>query len=268
MSQITYSYSESSDSSELSSAAPDTASYQSLSPINHNFLPLACLIPSNRSARTAIDNTFREGSVYHSNFISHVNYRGCANTPCFELALGGLPEHSDLGWRIGRGSEDLENHGVDLLLATDDDSIARVHARFGWTVHQPNLLLIILNDQNKLCTINGRDFGKGCQCIPPENTILIGDCAFTLLFTHRKQAEEAYFQIELRNHVLRLQELRRKGDEQANKRAERKDSLKRHRKDLDADDDDDDDDDDNDDRRPKKSQDNRTTYTLPALGYS
>ncbi|KAF2024841.1 hypothetical protein EK21DRAFT_13521, partial [Setomelanomma holmii] len=144
------------------------------SPIDRSFLPLAYLVPSNRPAREAIANACKETSVYHSNFIGHIDYRGDPSTLCFELALGGLPEHSEIGWRIGRGCRELENYGVELLLATDDDSISGVHARFGWTTLRPDFLLI-LNEQSKRCTINGRDFNEGGQTIPAENTILIGD---------------------------------------------------------------------------------------------
>jgi hypothetical protein len=174
------------------------------SPIDRSALPLAYLVPSNRPARSAISKARQEQSTYHSNFITEIEYRGCPSTLCFELALGGLP---GVSWRIGRGCNELEDKGVDLLLVTDDDSIASVHASFGWTIHTHDLLLIILNEQHKPCTINGREFSYGNQPIPLENTILIGDCAFSLLFTPRPRAAETLFQDELRNHVLRLLEL-------------------------------------------------------------
>lgn len=93
-----------------------------LSPIDRSALLLAHLVPSNRPARLAISKAREEGSTYHANFITEIEYRGCHNTPCFELALGGLPA---IEWRIGRGSDEFENDGVD------DEGIARVHASFG-----------------------------------------------------------------------------------------------------------------------------------------
>jgi hypothetical protein len=187
-----------------SSTEPSTPSSVS-SPIDRSALLLAYLVPSNRPARSAILRAREEGSTYHANFITEIKHRGCPNTPCFELALGGLP---GVSWRIGRGCNKLKDKGVDLLLVTDDDGIASVHASFGWTIHKPDLLLIIVNEQHKACTINGREFCFGDQTIPSENTILIGDCAFTLLFTPRTGAAEALFQTESRKHVLRLLELR------------------------------------------------------------
>jgi hypothetical protein len=177
------------------------------SPMDRSALPLAHLVPSNSPARLAILRAREEGSTYHSNFITNIEYRGCPNTPCFELALGGLPEHSGISWRIGRGCHEFEHKGVDLLLVTDDDGIATTHASFGWTVYEPGLRLIVLNEEHKMCTINGRDFSCGNLDIPLENTILIGDCAFTLLFTPRTRAAEDFFQTELQAYILRLIEL-------------------------------------------------------------
>lgn len=194
----------SSTEQDTASSTPSTRSSVP-SPIHRSALLLAYLVPSNRPARSAIFRAREEGSTYHSNFITEIEHRGCPGTPCFELALGGLP---DVSWRIGRGCNKLKDKGVDLLLVTDDDGIASVHASFGWTIHKPDLLLIILNEQQKACTINGREFCFGDQIIPSENTILIGDCAFTLLFTQRTGAAEVLFQIESRKHVLRLLELK------------------------------------------------------------
>jgi hypothetical protein len=192
------------DQETASSVDSDTALS---SPMDRSSLPLAHLVPSNSPARLAISRAREEGSTYHSNFITNIEYRGCPSTPCFELALGGLPEHSGVSWRIGRGCNEFEHKGVDFLLVTDDDGIATRHASFGWTVYGPGLRLIVLNKEHKICTINGRDFNYGNLDIPLENTILIGDCAFTLLFTPRTCAVEALFQSELRKCVLRLIEL-------------------------------------------------------------
>jgi hypothetical protein len=136
-----------------------------------------------RVARLAILKAREHGSTYHSNFITEIEYRGCPNTPCFELALGGLLEHErSVSWRIGTGCNDFENQRVDFLLLTDDDGIASVHASFGWTIHKPRLLLIILNKQHKIYTINSRKFSYSDYNILLENSIYIGECAFTLLF--------------------------------------------------------------------------------------
>jgi hypothetical protein len=178
------------------------------SSLDRSALLLAHLVPSNRQARLAISKAREQGSTYHCNFIKEIEYRGCLNTPCFELALGGLPEQEhSVGWRIGTGCNEFENQGVDLLLLPDDNGIASIHASFGWTMHKPGLRLIMLNKQNKTCTINGHEFSYGDRNIPLENTILIGDCAFTLLFESRTCAAEDFFQAELQNHVLRLIEL-------------------------------------------------------------
>jgi hypothetical protein len=199
------------DQDTVSSTGSDTTLS---SPMDRSALLLAHLVPSNSPARLAISRAREEGSMYHSNFITNIEYRGCPNTPCFELALGGLP---GVSWRIGRGCNEFEHEGVDLLLVTDDDGIATTHASFGWTIYEPGLRLIIFNEEHKICTVNGRDFSYGNQDIPLENTILIGDCAFTLLFTPRTCAAEALFQTELRTCVLRLIELQ--GGEEINSTA-------------------------------------------------
>jgi hypothetical protein len=197
------------DDGAESSTQPHTPSSIS-SPMDRSALLLGYLVPSNRPALLAISKALEEGSAYQSSFITEIEFRECANTPCFELALGGLPE--DVSWRIGRGCNGVPNRAVDFLLITNDSSIASVHASFGWIVQKPGLFLMVLNNERLTCTVNGRDFSHGDQIIPPENTILIGDCAFTLLFEPRAQAVEIFFQTELRNHVLRLLQLRAPGE--------------------------------------------------------
>ncbi|KAH8706089.1 hypothetical protein GQ44DRAFT_555896, partial [Phaeosphaeriaceae sp. PMI808] len=137
-------------------------------------LLFARLIPSNWPARAAIANAREAGSVYHSSFITDTEYRGDPHTPCFYLALGGLPDHLDVGWRIGRGYKSTEGDKVDPLLNTDDEDIAVLHARFGWTDQSPSFSLIIMSEQHNLCTSNGRDFSTGSRHIPFRNTVLIG----------------------------------------------------------------------------------------------
>jgi hypothetical protein len=88
---------------------------------------------------------------------------------------------------------------------------------------------MILNKQYKTCTINGREFSYGDHNIPLENTIHIGECAFTLLFESRTCAAENFFQTELQNHVLRLIELQEGKDDEDTALAVMPETLKRSR---------------------------------------
>jgi hypothetical protein len=193
--------------SNTPSSTESDSSLSTSSLVDYHSLPLAYLVPSNRPACSAILNAHEGRSTYHSKFVTEIEYRGYPYTPCFELALGGLSKQ-EVGWRIGTGCTDHENEGVELLLVTTDDAIASVHASFGWTIHKPGLLLTILNQQQKSCTINGREFSEGSESIPLENTILIGDCAFTLLFKPRTRVVEGIFQTELQKYVARLISMR------------------------------------------------------------
>lgn len=177
-----------------------------VSPLDRSALVLAHLVPSNHPARSAILRARDEGSVYHSGFIVETEYRGHTNTPCYQLALGGLPQHC-IGWRIGCNnteSNGRDDEDVEFLLGTDDSGIASCHATFGWSTQVNGLLLKAMNNQHEYCTINGRDFRSGSQHIPLDNTILLGDCAFTLIFESRTIREETVFQACLRSQILRL----------------------------------------------------------------
>jgi hypothetical protein len=116
------------------STEPKTPLSSTFSPVDRSALPLGYLVPANRPALLAISKAREEGSEYHTNFITEVEFRECANTPSFELALGGLPEHPSVDWRIGRGRNGVENKGVEFLLITEDSNIACVHASFDFLV--------------------------------------------------------------------------------------------------------------------------------------
>ncbi|EDU47813.1 predicted protein [Pyrenophora tritici-repentis Pt-1C-BFP] len=141
-------------------------------PTYMNLFMLGHLVPVNRPALSAILKSREQGSKYHSDYITEIEYCG-DKTPCFELALGGLPE--GVRWRIGRGCDGIEHAGVEFLLRTHDSGIAGVHASLGFSARDPGLFLMELNDQKLVCTVNGRDSCHGNQIIPLENTILIGD---------------------------------------------------------------------------------------------
>lgn len=157
----------------------------------------AHLIPSNALACSAIVRTAKGASEFHITFIKQIDYRQQPSV-CFELALNNLPEHPGIGWCISKGHEDKDSLGFDLLLVAMNDSLAGVHVRFVWTPGVTGFFLMIHNQRRKYCTINGDDFSIYGQkwLIPLKNTILLGDCAFTLQYVQRDPAAEENFQFD------------------------------------------------------------------------
>lgn len=159
----------------------------------------ARLIPTNRPAQAALQKTHALNSPYHSSFITRTDFRD-GKCLCFELSLRVLPEFPQLGWRIGKGRADLgNNRGVDLLLyGAGGDDVAGQHARLNWVKGAAGFFLIASNKRGKRCTMNGDDFTHDRRAIPFKNTILLGECAFTLQYVVREPKEEDRFQLELK----------------------------------------------------------------------
>lgn len=165
----------------------------------------AILIPMDKNARSALDATARSTSEYHQQFISETIYDNKI-TKCFNLSLHTLPEFAQLGWRIGRGRESLKNRGVDLLLHVeesvddrnpDDDQVAGIHARFNWVKGAGGFFLIADNKKGKRVMMDGEFFRTDQRLIQPKNTIMIGQCVFTLRYVNRDPQEDDQFQVEL-----------------------------------------------------------------------
>lgn len=164
----------------------------------------AMLIPDNRSARLAINATVESGSSYHQQFIKEVMRDG-RPVNAFEFSLSNLPEFAQIGWRIGCGRKSLKNWGVDLLLYTKDDSnaieeqetVAGIHARFGWLKGGGGFFLIADNKRGKKVTLNGDILRHDQRIIPHQNSIVIGECLFTLQYKLRSAEEEEQFQVEV-----------------------------------------------------------------------
>ncbi|KAF2275503.1 kinase-like protein [Westerdykella ornata] len=159
----------------------------------------ARLIPTNRPAQAAIEKTFALNSSHHSQFIAETEFRD-KRALCFELSLRVLPEYPQIGWRIGKGRADLgNNRGVDLLLhGAGGDDVAGQHARLNWVKGAAGFFLIASNRRGKRCTMNGDDFTHDRRVIPFKNTIMLGECAFTLQYVVREPKEEDRFQVELK----------------------------------------------------------------------
>lgn len=169
--------------------------------INH----FATLIPMNRIARSALDATAQSNSAYHQQFIGEII---CDSKPtnCFKLSLGTLPEFARLGWRIGKGRDMLRNRGVDLLLTIDEhendrnseqDRVAGIHARLNWVKGAGGFFIIADNKKGKGVMMDGEIFRTDQRLIQPKNTIMIGECVFTLQYVARSPAEDDQFHVEL-----------------------------------------------------------------------
>jgi hypothetical protein len=148
----------------------------------HNVI--ARLIPTNQLARLAVANACGYRSPYHSSFITKTEFRGDIEH-CFQLSLSGLPEFS---WRIGKGYRWERNLGVDLLLDDADYyGVACCHALLIWDRGGAGFILATGSTR---CTINGEDFTNGGRIIPLNNTITLGECAFTLQYTDHKPNQD------------------------------------------------------------------------------
>ncbi|CAO2648699.1 Nn.00g079660.m01.CDS01 [Neocucurbitaria sp. VM-36] len=159
----------------------------------------ARLIPTNRPAREAVQQTRVRGSPFHATFLGETDYRGQA-TPCFQLSLGALPQFPKLGWRINRGRDNLPHRGMDLLLwgARKSDHVAGIHARLSFIRGAAGFFLVADNARGMPCTINGDDFAHDRRPIPFRSTITLGECAFTLHYVVRDPEAELRFQLELK----------------------------------------------------------------------
>ncbi|KAL5400733.1 hypothetical protein PMIN03_012137 [Paraphaeosphaeria minitans] len=181
-----------------STTEPDTPDSQKESPFPDRYI-FARLIATNRPARLAIQRTFEQGSSYHKSFIGRTTFRN-EEALCFEISLERLPEFPRIGWRIGKGRDNLPNRGVDFLLSDTDghDDVAGIHARLGWIRGMAGFFLTADNKRGKRCTINGDDFANDRRSIPFRSTITLGECAFTLQYVIRDTEQENQFQIELK----------------------------------------------------------------------
>ncbi|KAL1961101.1 hypothetical protein VTO42DRAFT_3046 [Malbranchea cinnamomea] len=166
----------------------------------------AKLIPMNAPARAAMEATMAmkpEEAEYHQQFIREIIFNE-KRTYCFELSLAQLPQFAHLGWRIGRGRhypdkrKTLEHYGVDLLLgAKEEDEVAGIHARFNWVKGAGGFFIIADNKRGKKVMLNGEFFSNDRRIIPHRNTIMLGECIFTLEYVKRTPEEEEQFQFEL-----------------------------------------------------------------------
>ncbi|KAJ6024773.1 kinase-like domain-containing protein [Penicillium herquei] len=176
------------------------ASTEPNTPEPSNDTSFAKLLPLNRLARLAIDTTARSGSQYHEKFIGETIFD---NKPinCFVLSLHNIPHFPHIGWRIGQGRDSLKYRGVDLHLSLKNQKetgVAGLHARLNWVKGASGFFLIADNKAGKKVTMDGEPFGTDRRLIQPKNTIMIGECVFTLQYTHRTSDEEEQFQTELR----------------------------------------------------------------------
>jgi hypothetical protein len=165
----------------------------------------AMLVPMNAVARSAVEATARSGSAYHQQFIGQTFF-GERVTKCFTLSLGTLPEFAQIGWRIGRGRDALKNRGVDLLLTIEDrrvdqdsekNRIAGIHARLNWVKGAGGFFLIADNKRGETVMLDGEIYRNDQRTVQLKNSMMIGECVFTLRYTPRTPEEEEQFLVEL-----------------------------------------------------------------------
>lgn len=168
-----------------------------------HFGRFAMLVPMNAVARSAIEATARSGSAYHKQFIGQTVV-GDKVTKCFTFSLGRLPECAQIGWRVGSGHDALKNRGVDLLLTiearrvdhdSDENRVAGIHARLNWVKGAGGFFLI--SDNGEAVMMDGEIYRNDQRPIQPKNSIMIGECVFTLRYFARTPEEHEQFQVEL-----------------------------------------------------------------------
>jgi hypothetical protein len=120
--------------------------------------------------------------------------------------LGTLPEFAQIGWRTGRGRDGLKNRGVDLLLTIEDlrvdqdseeNRISGIHARLNWVKGAGGFFLIADNKRGETVMLDGEIYRNAQRSIQLKNSIMIGECVFTLRYFRRTTEEEEQFQVEL-----------------------------------------------------------------------
>jgi hypothetical protein len=182
-------------------------------PVRDDENRIAMLIPLNRAARLTIDATARSESEYHQHFIGETIFYDNV-TKYFNLSLSQLPGFPNLGWRIGRGCASLKNRGVDFLLCTEDekdednseDCVADIHARFNWIKGACGFFLIVDNGKRNKVIMNGEIVRADQRTIPFKNTIMIGECIFTLQYESRTREENDKFEIGLKQFLRQIHE--------------------------------------------------------------
>jgi hypothetical protein len=116
-----------------------------------------------------------------------------------------LPEFPNLGWRIGRGCASFGNRGVDFLLCKEDeedednseDRVTNIHARFNWVKGAGGFFIIADNNERRKVILDGEIVRADQRPIQFENTIIIGECLFTLRYESRNREENDNFDIKL-----------------------------------------------------------------------
>lgn len=181
-------------------------------PISPCALPVAYLIPINSYATQAVMRAQKSCSDYHARFFLYAAFGAQIHVPCFELTLGNLPEHADVGWRLGTGRTGEQNLGVDLIVELEEDLVADNHVLFGWGQQRSGLRIMNLSDSR--CTINHVAVSSMGQEIPRENVINVGQCVFTVVFHERSQAVEEVFQEELWEIVQLLRQMGQQDDKE------------------------------------------------------
>ncbi|KAH6670391.1 kinase-like domain-containing protein [Halenospora varia] len=162
----------------------------------------AILLPQNRFAREAfrrLARTQNDVFQHHKQFIQldeREDIDDADREDCFILSLGLLPEFPALGWRVGRGRANRPNHGVDILIHEGED-LAGVHCRFCWVRGGGGFFIVADNLRGVPVILNGETLRQTQRLLPYRNSIILGECNFSVQFKMRSRDEEDQFQVEL-----------------------------------------------------------------------
>ncbi|KAJ5741108.1 kinase-like domain-containing protein [Penicillium malachiteum] len=95
----------------------------------------------------------------------------------------------------------VKYQGVDLYLCLKnqkDTGVTGLYVRLNWVKGASGFFLITDNKGGKKVIMDGEAYRTDRCLIQPKNTIMIGECVFTLQYTHRNSDKEEQFQTELR----------------------------------------------------------------------
>lgn len=162
----------------------------------------AHLIPLNHAAQNACSHAAQSEDDFHKSFTTHVVH-GAQQTIAFVLDLSNLPDHADLGWRIGTGNRKLAKRGVEFLLSAASgaqDDVSRTHARFSWMKGAGGFF--VTGTSLRRTAVNGAVVSYSQKrAIPFENAIEVGECLFHLRFVQRDEVQEDAFLLNLRAYM-------------------------------------------------------------------
>jgi hypothetical protein len=121
------------------------------------------------------------------------------------LSVTKLPDHPNIGWRLGKGRSKHPHLGVDLLLLppnSPSEDVAGIHARLNWLSKSAGFFIFADNSRGKGVVINAESISQDQRLITNPSTIIVGDLAYRFEYVQRDKAHEDLFQIFLERFFL------------------------------------------------------------------